>query len=178
MILRGQKINLRILKPSDAKFIFEHANNREISKYTDIPHPFKMPEIKKYINKSLMKFKKKKSFIFGIEMKEANEIIGIVSLVDVNYKNKSVELEYWVSPKYWRKGIAAESLGLIQNFAFKKLKLNRIFAKILPQNIASINFLKKKRFIHEGTLRKSLFEKGRFNDILVFGILRSEFFKK
>ncbi|MBI5401270.1 GNAT family N-acetyltransferase [Candidatus Wolfebacteria bacterium] len=174
MILRGQKINLRPLKISDAEFIFKHANNRKISRYTDILYPLKISEIKKYIRKSIKELKIKKSFIFGIEIKGRDEIIGIVSLADINYKNKSVELEYWVSPKYWRKGIAAESLKLILNFAFKKLKLNRVFAKTLPENINSINLLKKIGFVHEGTLRKSLFERGKFNDIFVFSILKNE----
>ncbi|MEK7149888.1 MAG: GNAT family N-acetyltransferase [Patescibacteria group bacterium] len=175
MILIGEKIKLRNLKKSDWESIFKHANNRKISKYTDIPHPFTILEIKKYIRKSTKEFKTKKSFHFGIDLLDNEEIIGVVSLTGLDWKNKSAELEFWLSPKYWSKGIASDSLITILLFAFKELKLNRIYSKVLPENIASIKFLKNNNFIYEGTLRKSLFERGKFNDIYIFSILRKEF---
>lgn len=175
MILMGEKIKLRDLKESDWESIFEYINNRNISKYTDIPHPFTILSVKKYIWELIKEYKTRKSFHLGVEIKGEKKIIGIFSLENISYKNKSAELEFWIASKYWRKGIASDALKIILLFAFKKLKFNRIYAKVLPKNIISINFLKKNNFIYEGTLRKMLFEKGKFKDIMVFSILKSEF---
>ena len=178
MILIGEKIKLRNLKDSDWKSIFENANNRKVSKYTDIPYPFTVPEIKKYVRKLIKEFKTRKSFHFGVEIKEEKGIVGIFSLENINYKNKSAELTFWLSSKYWgENNIASNALKIILLSAFKKIKLNRIYARTLPQNIASIKFLKKNNFVCEGRLRKMLFEKGKFNDVLVFSILKEEFKK-
>lgn len=178
MILRGQKINLRTLKDSDKESIFRHINNKKVSKYTDILYPYKISEIKKFIEKSKKEFRKRKSFYFGIEILDKKGIIGVVSLTSLDWKNKKAEIEFWLSQDYWQKGIAKESLYLTIEYAFKKLRLNRIFAKTLPENTNSINLLKRIRFIHEGILRKSLFERGKFNDIFVFSILKNEFVDK
>lgn len=71
-----------------------------------------------------------------------------------------------------------EAIRLILRFGFKKLKLNRIYAKTISQNIASWKLLESCGLVREGTLRKSLFERGRWNDLLMYSILKEEYKSK
>ncbi|WP_426251727.1 GNAT family N-acetyltransferase [Paenibacillus pabuli] len=54
------------------------------------------------------------------------------------------------------------------------LQLNKIEAKVEPQNQASIRLLHKLGFCQEGLLRQHEIEKGRYIDLAVFSKLRRE----
>jgi len=42
LLIEGRTINLRTLRISDAYSIYENAKDREISKYTRLPHPYRL----------------------------------------------------------------------------------------------------------------------------------------
>ncbi|MDP7623324.1 MAG: GNAT family protein, partial [Candidatus Woesearchaeota archaeon] len=73
------------------------------------------------------------------------------------------------------KGIAKEALKLIMKFAFSNLKLNRVYAKVKSRNLPSSKLLEKCNFKLEGRLRKDGKFKGKWDDLLIFGILKDEF---
>lgn len=177
--LKNQRVNLRKLKISDAQFIFQCAKDKEVTKYTFVfPPPFNLKQAEKFIKKTQQKMRKKTSYEFGIELKESKELIGAIKLSDINYKNKNANIGLWLSKKYWRKGLAKETLNLILNFGFKKLKRRRIQAKVLHKNIPAQKLLEKSGFKQEGRLRKNTLFKNRWYDDLIYGLLREEYFSK
>ena len=121
------------------------------------------------------KMRKKKTFSLGIEFKETKEIIGMVSLMNVDYDNKNAEIGYWLGKKYWGKGIMKEAIKLILDFGFKKLKLVRIYAKVMHPNITLAKLLEKSGFKYEGRMRKTILRRGKWMDDLRYSILNSEF---
>lgn len=68
-----------------------------------------------------------------------------------------------------------EALSNIIHFAFTAMEINKIEAKIEPENIASIKLLEKLRFAKEGVLRQHEFEKGKYVDLAIFSILKNEY---
>ncbi len=173
--IEGKKINIRKLKKSDAPFIYQNAKDFEIAKYTTIPHPYKLKNAEDFIKTTHQKMRKKKSFELGIELKENKKIIGIIGLTNINYNNKNAEIGYWLGKKYWGKGIMKEAIKLILKFGFKKLKLVRIYARVMHPNIASAKLLEKSGFKYEGRMRKTTLKKGKWMDDLKYSILNSEF---
>ena len=93
----------------------------------------------------------------------------------IDYNNKNAEIGYWLGKKYWGKKIMKEAIKLILNFGFKKLKLVRIFARVMHPNISSIKLLEKSSFQYEGRMRKAIFKNDKWMDILRYSILDSEF---
>lgn len=53
--------------------------------------------------------------------------------------------------------------------------INKIEAKIEPENTASIKLVEKLNFSQEGLLRQHEFEKGKYVDLAIFSLLKSEF---
>ena len=58
---------------------------------------------------------------------------------------------------------------------FLDLNLHRIYLFVLKTNQAAIRVYEKAGFRHEGTLREAAFKGGAFQDLLVMGMIRSEF---
>jgi ribosomal-protein-alanine N-acetyltransferase len=77
--------------------------------------------------------------------------------------------------EYWGKGIMFETYSLLINHAFNILNLNKIIAAAPIVNVQSIVTLKKLGFSNEATFREQFFIDGKYIDLLVFGLLRSEF---
>ena len=68
-----------------------------------------------------------------------------------------------------------EALSSIIHFAFTSMGINKIEAKIEPENTASIKLLEKLNFSQEGLLRQHEFEKGKYVDLAIFSLLKSEY---
>lgn len=176
--IEGKKINLRKLKKLDTLSIYQNAKDFEIARYTTLPHPYRLKNAEDFIKITHQKMRKKKSFEIGIELKETKEIIGMMGLMNIDYDNKNAEIGYWLGKKYWGKGIMREAIKLILNFGFKKLKLVRIYARVMHPNISSVKLLEKLSFKYEGRMRMAILKKGKWMDDLRYSILNSEFKSK
>ena len=69
----------------------------------------------------------------------------------------------------------SEALRAIVEFGFSKLLLNRIEAQHEIDNPASGRVMLHAGMRREGTLRQRLYNKGRYVDVELYAILRSDF---
>ncbi|MDD3284536.1 MAG: GNAT family protein [Patescibacteria group bacterium] len=176
MQIKGNKINLRPMKISDVDSIVENINDKLIARYTQrLPYPYFKKDAIDFIKKQ--KIGKDTKLNLGIQDKKSGKIIGGIGLDEINQKNKSAVLGYWLGKKYWGNKIMTEATKLIINYAFKNLKLQRIQATVMHPNIVSMKVLEKNGFKCEGILRKKILKNNKWMDIHVFGLLKNEFRK-
>jgi len=178
-ILQGSQITLRKLKRSDAPDIQKAINHKDIAKWTIlIPYPYTQVDARKFISECLKHYSKKTAYPLAITLNKTGKAIGIVSLVKFNLRNQRAELGYWLGKDHWGRGLTTEAVNLMCDFAFKKLKLHKLFAMTFEQNIASQKVLKKNGFILEGKLRQAQFKRRRWHNMLYWGLLKTEFKKQ
>ncbi len=168
-------INLRPLKNSDAEQIAQNLKDRNVTRYTFIPHPYTIDDAYSFLKRVKKESKKQTSAVLAIALKENNEIIGAVGFHNINFKDKNAEMGYWLSKKYWGKGVVSKAVQMALDYGFKELKLRRIYAFVFEINLASSKVLLKNGFIHEGTMRKSDFHGNRWHNKLAYGILKEEY---
>ena len=87
---------------------------------------------------------------FAVEFKQTGEVIGFCGIkylteIDLN------ELGYRYLTAYWGMGIATEAARVCVEFAREDLKLLRLIALIIPENIGSIR-VAEKMGMHQGPL--------------------------
>ena len=173
--IEGRKINLRTLKISDAYSIYKNAKDREISRYTRLPYPYRLKYAYDFVRLCQENYKKKTDYELGIELKKTGKIIGTISLIHLDNTRRNAEVGYWLGKQYWRRGITKEALTLILDYGFNALELVRIYAKVLNPNLPSIRLLQRAGFRYEGRIRKSFFRDGNWFDELVFALLKEDF---
>ena len=88
---------------------------------------------------------------------------------------QSANIGYWIGKKYSRKGYMHEALRVLIPSLFVDLRLNRVEATILEENIASQKLLKKLGFKKEGKLRNYLKINGNWRDHVIYGLLQNDF---
>lgn len=69
------------------------------------------------------------------------QAIGMISLSHINLKNKKANIGYWLSSKYWGKGITTEAFKSVLGIA-KNKKLKYISCTIAKNNKASLGIWK------------------------------------
>jgi len=87
---------------------------------------------------------------------------------------QSAVLGYWMGEPYAGKGLMTAAVNATIEFAFETLHLNRVEAACLPHNAASIRLLEKVGFTREGYARKYLCIEGRWQDHILYGLVRSD----
>ncbi|MBK8983507.1 MAG: GNAT family N-acetyltransferase [Ignavibacteria bacterium] len=88
-----------------------------------------------------------------------------------------IELSYQIYGTQNRgKGIATESVQLMTKYLFEKTKINRIRLMIHPENKPSVRVAEKAGYHYESTSKGIWYNRGKYYDLLVYVLLRDEFF--
>jgi len=76
-----------------------------------------------------------------------NHYIGTISLHDIDWISRKGEVGYMIGSKcHAGKGIATEAVGLITNYAFNRLNLNKLSAGVVEGNFGSNKVLEKNNY--------------------------------
>jgi ribosomal-protein-alanine N-acetyltransferase len=111
-------------------------------------------------------------FLFRVE---DGALVGGIGLSNVRRGvAETGSLGYWVGERYARRGYMSDGLAVILGFAFGRLKLHRVEAATLPHNAPSRGLLTKIGFHEEGYAREYLCIDGRWQDHVLFAMLRQE----
>ena len=158
-------------------------------KHTDIDHLnelYTLPEVTQYQNWGPQSYEETQQFINVVLEKDSNwiynvlvdpdtdKVIGTIQLA-IDEANQSAEINFIVHSNYWGHGVATDIAKTIIKYAFKVLKLNRIWASIDSSNIAARIVLEKVGMKQEGVLRKDKLVQDAYRDTLIYGLLRSEY---
>lgn len=116
---------------------------------------------------------------YMIEHKESGETVGIVSLINIDYKNRSAECILDIGARdMWGKGIGTSAMSLILGFAFYELNLHRVYLQVFSFNERAIKLYEKMGFTHDGKFREAIYRDGRWHDTVIMSILKKEYLNK
>lgn len=103
-----------------------------------------------------------KSFLL---VNETNQIVGIFNLNEIVLGIfQSAYLGYSVIAEFAGQGYMSQGLKLLLEKTFKELELHRLEANIQPDNILSINLVKRNGFRKEGFSKRYLKINGEWRD--------------
>lgn len=107
---------------------------------------------------------------------DVDEILGLVSLTDINYINQSAVFHIMIGDEEKQgKGIGSFAIKAMLEHAFLNMNLQRIELSVLESNIRAKLFYEKVGFVQEGRKRLAVFKKGEFKDMLMYSILKNEY---
>ncbi|GGP08225.1 GNAT family N-acetyltransferase [Oceanobacillus neutriphilus] len=178
MLFESARVKLRKITKDDIELYHKWRNDVEVMHSTspslDV-YPLKATE--DFVEYAILRSDTSKGYMMVDKKSEAS--IGIVSLINMDYKNRNAECIIDIGEKeYWGKGFGGEGLTLLLDYAFQELNLHRISLRVFSFNDRAIHLYKKLGFELEGKSRQTLFRDGRWHDIIHMGILQEEYFWK
>lgn len=163
---------LRELRRTDIETINKWRNNVELIDLLGAPFRFINSEVDLRWFEHYMG-NRQNTVRCAITEKGEEEILGLVSLTDIDYLNQSAELHIMIGDKCNRgRGIGTFAVNEIVLHAFNNMNLHRIELSVLDSNIAAIRLYEKCGFIQEGLKRNVVFKDGKFVDMRIYACLR------
>lgn len=173
--LEGERVILRRLTPKDAPDVYEYSSAPELTKYLSWSEHKSVAYTKSYLKYATKRYKSGDYTEWGIVLKKTGKVIGNCGYTSVDIGNMSAEIGYVINPRYQKMGYGIESVKLILGYSFGELELNRISARVMPENIASARLLSKLSFICEGRGKKEALIKGEYCDIIHYALCREDY---
>lgn len=104
---------------------------------------------------------------------EPNAFLGYIALREIDSEHLTAEVSFWICEPGSNKGYITEAGFAMIRFGFNHLGLNRICAYHMVRNSASAKVLVKLGMREEGRLRERVLKWSVFEDVLVWGVVRS-----
>lgn len=139
-MLKGDNVFIRLLE-EDLPYRVKWMNDEQINSGITIDGPVSLAKTKAWFNKIVLDNTK---MHFVIVDNKTNEVIGMLGIVGIDFRNRKAELYIAIGNKnYWGKNLATEALQLALNYSFNELDLNRIYLYTDIDNIRAQNFYNK-----------------------------------
>jgi RimJ/RimL family protein N-acetyltransferase len=173
-LLHGERLRLTALAQEDLATIARWQHNNSFLRLFDALPAY--PKSEASLAQWLEERKKEKDvFLFAVRPLQENTLIGYVELEGILWAHQVG----WISiaigdPSHWGQGYGTEAMQLLLAFAFDELNLYRVQLTVFSYNPRAIALYEKLGFQHEGTFREFMQRDGKRHDMLLYGLLRSE----
>jgi RimJ/RimL family protein N-acetyltransferase len=109
---------------------------------------------------------------------DEEKYIGGCGINDFDWKNSVATVGIFIgAEKYRNKGYGTEAMGILLDFIFNQVNVNKVMLEVFSFNKRAISSYKKNGFVEEGRLRENVFRNGEYHDEVLMGLLRREYAK-
>lgn len=174
--LETSRLILRELLPADAPALFEIYSDAEAMRWFGADPLTELQQAEGLIDTfSNWRQMSAPGTRWGIRRKSDDKLVGTCGLFKWNRLWNSCFTGFELAQEVRGNGFMMEALSTVLEWGFEHMKLNRVEAKVSPENIDSIKLVNRLGFIQEGYLRQAGFWLGRYHDLIHFAVLRREY---
>jgi RimJ/RimL family protein N-acetyltransferase len=167
-VLRGAKVGLRAVEREDLRLLWELRNDDVIEALAHGPPlPRSMAELEAWYEKRLAETD---AHVFVIEA--ADRVVGTCNLRDIDPVNRRAELGISLARDAIGKGYGSDAIRVLLRLAFHDLNLHKVCLDTLASNEPALRAYRACGFVEVGRLREHDWFDGRYDDLVVMGILR------
>lgn len=173
LVLEGQKVILRQMKPEHIDGLMVAGNDKRIWEYLSMA--FEESYIRANFYEEGLKNKEKGTqypfTIFDMD----NNIIGTTRFGEIEQEHRKLEIGWtWYKPELWGKGYNEECKYLLLNYCFDVLKTVRVQLKTNEKNYRSRRAIQRLGCKFEGIYRNHVIRQGFMRNSAMFSILPEE----
>lgn len=170
---------LRDFEERDIDFIYRCKNDEKLNEMiVGEYHPFTNEEAVKWVHGCMGEHDTYK-FWAVCTNDEEKRIVGWVSLSEIDRDNKSAcHHGLVIGDSSYRDGTGMfEAMLLSMEYAFKVLKIHRLYGSCFAEHKISPYLLKTLGFTNEGLRKDACYKNNRYYDILDFALLETDYYK-
>ncbi len=172
---KGELVYIDAINREDLASLMEWRNRPEYRKYFREYRELNMDMQKKwYENKVLGD---PSTIMFAIRQNDTSELIGCCGLCYINWVHRNADLSLYIG---WNNsyiddaGFAGEACGLLFNYGFKELGLQKIWTEIYTFDEPKLKLYKSLGFQIDGELRNQYFYNGKWWNSYMLSLLAEE----
>lgn len=168
----GERVYLDPLELEDLPLLQGWVNDPEVHQFLAAYRPMNAIREREWLEGL---GKNEQEFVFGIALRQEEQLIGCCGLHRVNLPNRSAHVGILLGEvSTWGHGYGTEAMNLLLGYGFNTLNLIRVELRVYANNPRAIRCYEKCGFVQEGVLREARFWNGNYLNVLVMGLLRRE----
>ena len=148
--LHTERLSLRPMHPIDAEDMFDYARRPELTKYLLWREHEDIYFTRDYLNYINRRYALGDFYDWAIIEHESRKMIGTCGFTNIYPSNNSAEIGYVLNPDFHRRGFGSEAVKRVLKFGFEELSLNRIEARFMQGNEASLALMRSVGMTFEG----------------------------
>ena len=173
--LISERLLLRRLNSSDNLDMYEYTSNPMVTEFLSWCAHTTIEQANDFIKQTIIDYDHNdKRYTWGIELKDKRKLIGVISIFDISFLSKRVELSYILNPNFQGMGYMHEALNRLIKYILEDIEFIRVQARCSTENISSMKLLDRIGMDLEGTLKKYWFMKGNYHDVLLYAKTRND----
>lgn len=174
-MIYGNRVRLRGVERSDLSQFKDWLNDPEVIEGLALYLPLSLADEEQWFEEVSKRDGAVKPLAIEIQDGEGWRLAGNMSFFNLEWTNRCAELGIFIGDKsIWNKGYGTESMCLMLQHGFETLNLHRIYLRVYSTNPRARRSYEKAGFVLEGTLREAVYRHGKYADIHVMSVLRSE----
>jgi [ribosomal protein S5]-alanine N-acetyltransferase len=172
------RLLLRKFVVKDADGVFSYASDPEVTRYTIFDYHTEKKQSIEFINSVLVRYGLGEPAPWAVYHKADKRVIGGCGFSHWDREHGRGEVGYAIARNYWNQGLTTEAMKAVIRFGFEHARMNRIEARCIPAHTPSQKVMQKIGMKFESLQRQHSFFKGAYQDLVLFVILRSEYYAK
>ena len=173
--LRTQRLVLCQFSSMDAEDMYKNwASSETVTRYLRwLPHK-NVAETRALIDEWEQNYTNPTFYHWAIVLRDINEPIGSISVVDMDDKAGMVHVGYCIGENWWHQGIASEALNAIIDFFFEYVNAHRVESQHDPANANAGKVMTKCGMHYERTIENGDVSNQGIVDAKIYAISRDE----
>ena len=176
--LYGHNLRLRSAERTDIPQFLRWINDPEVVANLEVYAPMGTVEEEAWFDAMKQRPIDEHTLVIEIHPEESDQewvVIGNTSFFPIDHKAHSVEIGIMIGEKaYWNKGFGTEAMRTMCRYGFDELNLNRVWLRVYDTNPRARKAYEKAGFVYEGTMRQAVYKNGRYIDMHIMSVLRSD----
>ena len=174
--LKTERLSLRAMHPMDAEDMFDYARREDVTKYLLWSPHNSVSYTKDYLHYIQTRYTLGDFYDWAIiDREDSRRMIGTCGFTKIDTVNNSAEIGYVLNPDFHHNGYAYEAAKRVLEFGFYELGLQRIEARFMKGNEASLHVMEHLGMTFEGYHKDAVFVKGRYRTVGYCAITKDEF---
>ncbi len=175
----GKRVRLRALSKADLPAFVDWLNDADVRRNLTLYQPVSMEQEERWFLQTLALPVDEQPLSIEAKRGADWQLVGNIGFMNLDTHARSAEIGLFIGIKdLWDKGLGGEAMRLMLAHGFQTLNLNRIYLCVYESNLRGVRCYEKAGFQLEGRLREARFLEGRYIDILMMSILKSEWTKE
>lgn len=144
-----KRLIMRKFSEGDMEEFYEIVKKNEVGKWLGLGKGMTFEEAEAYLNIIIKHWTKHNFGVWAVLNKTNEEIMGHCGLRYID-DAEDVEIIYLLDPEFWGKGYATEAGNEVIQYAFNFLRLDKLVARVRPDNSMSKKVIDKLGFEYIG----------------------------
>ncbi len=171
----GERVRLRGLEKEDLQAFVSWFNDPEVRRNLMMVQPLSMGQEEKWYADMLNRPVDEPPLCIEVKQGKDWVLIGNLGFTHIDQHDRSAAVGISIGEKrFWNQGYGTEAMRLIVGHGFENLNINRIYLHVYETNPRGKRCYEKAGFSVEGRLRQARFMRGKYVDVFIMSILKSE----